>query len=145
MNTKTLTPKNEKAVVNGKVEIPAQAPKPTAQTAEIAKEVEKEKVLQMIQKFKPEAPRTAEERIQLSKQFDELTKRFLHLKEKNNELAMFEAGNDKLQAKVTFENAQGFKFIIHNSNVIEVLKNCAKDELLILLSEADNEIMTFVM
>lgn len=145
METKVIKKEVKKNGVDSKNPIPAQEVKPTAQPQNPADSESKEKVFRIIDKFKPEAPKTPEERIELAKQFTELTNRYKHLKEKSNDLAMFEAGNDKMQAKVTFENAQGFKFVIQNSNVIDVLKKSAKEELLILLQEADNEIMTFVM
>lgn len=107
-------------------------------------EVKKEEVKAMIDTFKPE-PLTAEERIQRIPQFEELSKRFKILKEKSNDLKLFKAGNDKTNAKITFQNAQGFNFEIKNSNVIEKLTREAQAELEILLKEANEEILAFEM
>lgn len=101
-------------------------------------------IVALIEKFKPE-PLTAEERIARIPQLEELSKRFRLLKEKANDLKLFTAGNDKTSGKITFENSQGFKFEIHNANVIEKLVKEAQGELNVLLSEANNEILTFEM
>ena len=97
----------------------------------------------MIEKFKPEPPRSADDRIMAIGHFEALSKRYKILKEKANELKMFDAGNDKTNAKISFKNAQGFEFDIRNSTVIEKLKTEAEKELNILLAEAENEILTF--
>lgn len=115
---------------------------PVVKKEEATTEEQKTNIKAMIEKFKPNAP-TAEERIQRISHFEALSKRFHILKEKHNGLKMFDAGNDRTNAKVTFKNAQGFEFEIRNSNVIEKLKNEASFELNILLSEAENEILTF--
>lgn len=105
----------------------------------------KEAIQKMVDKFKPEPPKTAEERISNMKQFEALSNRYKALKEKDEELKTFHAGNDKTSAKITFQNAQGFKFEVQNSNVIERLTKSAQDELSVLLSEAENEILTFII
>jgi hypothetical protein len=138
MNTKT---EEKKVIASAKIE----EKNPVAQNGNSTNVDKNVAVIAMIEKFKPEPPKTAEERIEKSKQFEAISKRFTQLKEKSQELLMFEAGNDKLKAKIIFENQAGFKFEIQNSNVIEKLKDCAKDELSILLNEVDNEIMTFQM
>jgi hypothetical protein len=109
-----------------------------------ASKEKKADLLATLEKFKPE-PMTAEERISRIPHFEELSKRFRLLKEKANDLKMFTAGNDKTSAKLTFENSQGFKFEIKNANVIDKLVKEAQAELGILLSEANNEILTFEM
>lgn len=105
----------------------------------------KEAIQKMVDKFKPEPPKTAEERISNMKQFEALSNRYKALKEKDEELKTFHAGNDKTSAKITFQNAQGFKFEVQNSNVIDRLTKSAQDELNVLLSEAENEILTFII
>ncbi len=117
---------------------------PIAKTAETAAEDKKATVLATIEKFKPNPP-TAIERINRIPQFEALSKRFSLLQEKSNELKMFDAGNDKTNAKIIFKNSQGFEFDIRNSNVIEKLKEAAFKELNILLLEAENEVLTFEM
>jgi hypothetical protein len=105
----------------------------------------KEALNKVVEKFKPEPPKTAEERISNMKQFEALSTRYKALKEKDEELKTFHAGNDKTSAKITFQNAQGFKFEVQNSNVIDRLTKSAKEELSILLTEAENEILTFII
>ena len=82
-------------------------------------------------------------RIERMKQFEALSTRYGILKSKDNELKTFEAGNDKLGAKVVFKNAQGFEFSVQNSNVIERLIEAGRNELSILLTEAESEVLTF--
>lgn len=109
----------------------------------IIAEEQKEKIFAQIEKFKPEAVKTAEGRIESMNQFSALSARFKMLKEKSNDLKLFEAGNDKTGAKMTLLNQQGFLFEIQNTNVLEKLIFCAKEELNILLRECENEILTF--
>ena len=97
----------------------------------------------LIEKFKPEAPKTAEERIQSISHFEAISKRYSHLKEKANDLKMFDAGNDKINAKIILKNQAGFEFEVSNSNVIKKVRDAMETELNILLSEAENEVLTF--
>lgn len=135
METKTLSPKN------------AQGTK-TAQTTEAVKNVQlpavqqKEAIQEMIEKFKPKQP-TADERIQRISHFEAVSKRFKILKEKSNDLKMFDAGNDQTHAKIILKNSGGFEFSVSNSNVIKKVRDAMEKELNILLSEAENEILTF--
>jgi hypothetical protein len=109
-------------------------------------EVEKKTIAQnVIEKFKPELPKTPEERILSAKQFEALSARYGALKEKDQELKTFHAGNDKTNAKIVFQNSQGYSFEVRNSSIISRLTSSAQDELEILLNEAKNEIMTFQM
>lgn len=97
----------------------------------------------LVEKFVPQVVRTAEERIQKKEQFDAVAKRFSHLKEKSNELKMFDAGNDKINAKIILQNQAGFNFEVSNSNVIKKVRDAMESELNILLSEAENEVLNF--
>lgn len=130
MNTQTNTAKEVKRL-------------PIANKVEPTEEQKKAAAKAMIEKFKPEPPRSADDRIMAIGHFEALSKRYKILKEKANELKMFDAGNDKTNAKISFKNAQGFEFDIRNSTVIEKLKTEAEKELNILLAEAENEILTF--
>lgn len=130
MKTQTNTAKEEKRL-------------PIANKVEPTEEEKKAAAKAMIEKFKPEPPRSADDRIMAIGHFEALSKRYKILKEKANELKMFDAGNDKTNAKISFKNAQGFEFDIRNSTVIEKLKTEAEKELNILLAEAENEILTF--
>ena len=136
MKTLVLT----SAQVNG--EKKAQA-LPTPKKDEATEAEQKTAINAMIKKFAPSAPKTAEERIQKKEQFDAVAKRFSHLKEKSNELKMFDAGNDKINAKIILQNQAGFKFEVSNSNVIKKVRDAMEGELNILLSEAENEVLTF--
>ena len=130
MNTRTNTAKEVKRL-------------PIANKVKPTEEEKKAAAKAMIEKFKPEPPRSADDRIMAIGHFEALSKRYKILKEKANELKMFDAGNDKTNAKISFKNAQGFEYDIRNSTVIEKLKTEAEKELNILLAEAENEILTF--
>lgn len=108
-----------------KVEAPAIEPKVTVKA--------------IIEKMKA----TAEERIARIQLFEAHSKRFNLLKEKANDLKMFDAGNDKTSAKIYLENSAGFKFEVRNSNVIEKVTKTMREELNTLLSESENEILAF--
>lgn len=115
---------------------------PAPKLVNTTEEKEKASVLEIIEKFKPKQP-TAEERINRISHFEALSNRYQLLKDKSNDLKMFQAGNDKTNAKITFVNSQGFQFDIRNSNVIEKLQNAAFQELEILLADAESEVLTF--
>lgn len=116
---------------------------PVSKEVKPATQEQKEAVLKTIEKFKPEPILTAEARIERMKQFEALSTRFGALKDKSNELKTYKAGNDKMNAKITFQNAQGFKLEVQNSNVIQRLVEAAENELNVLLLEAENEVLTF--
>jgi hypothetical protein len=132
MNTQTSTPKRQEV-----------KELPNTTTTKTAIDEKKESLEKVMEKFKPEPIKTAEERINRAKQFEALSTRYNALKEKENELKTFHAGNDKTNAKIVFKNAQGFSFEVQNSNVIDRLTKAAKEELSILLNEAQNEVLTF--
>lgn len=116
---------------------------PVAQNENPATDEKKAEILQTIEKFKPEPIKTAEGRIEAVKQFDALSNRYKILRQKSNDLKTFKAGNDKMNARIIFENAQGFKLEVQNSSVIEKLTKVAEEELTILTNEAENEVLTF--
>lgn len=97
----------------------------------------------LIEKFSPKTPPTAEERIGRIQHFEAHSKRFKHLKEKSNDLKMFDAGNDKTNAKIVLKNSAGFEFEVTNSNVIKKVRDAMETELNILLTEAENEVLNF--
>jgi hypothetical protein len=97
----------------------------------------------LIEKFISKTPPTAEERIGRIEHFEALSKRFRLLKEKSNDLKMFDAGNDKTSAKIVLKNSTGFEFSVNNSNVIKKVRDTMEAELNILLSEAENEVLNF--
>lgn len=104
---------------------------------------EKATVNALIEKFTPKTPPTAEERIGRIQHFEAHSKRFKHLKEKSNDLKMFDAGNDKTNAKIVLKNSAGFEFEVTNSNVIKKVRDAMETELNILLAEAENEVLNF--
>jgi len=118
---------------------------PLANIEKTAEDLKKADIAKTIEKFKPEPIISADSRIELVKQFQELSKRYNLLKEKDNDLKLFIAGDDKTNTKITFENTAGFKFVIQNTNVIARLSKEASDELNILLRESENEVLTFQM
>jgi hypothetical protein len=100
-------------------------------------------IMANIEKFALKTPPTAEERIQRITHFDATSKRYKHLKEKANDLKMFDAGNDKINAKIILKNQAGFEFEVSNSNVIKKVRDTMEEELNILLAEAENEVLNF--
>ena len=116
---------------------------PTMKKVETPVVEKKTAIEEMIQKYVPKIPPTAEERISRIEHFEALSKRFKHLKEKANDLKMFDAGNDKTSAKIVLKNSTGFEFSVSNSNVIKKVRDAMESELNILLSEAENEVLNF--
>lgn len=146
LRSESATSKIESQTANQKnAEVKTLNPKIENASKEVnqATEEKKAEVLKTIEKFKPEPILTAELRIERMKQFEALSTRFNALKEKSNELKTFKAGNDKMNAKITFKNAQGFNLEVQNSTVIQKLVEAAENELSILLNEAENEVITF--
>lgn len=96
----------------------------------------------MFEKFKPK-PLTAEERIVRITQFEAVAKRFNLLKQKSEELKMWDAGNDRTNASIVLKNSSGFEFGVSNSYVIKKVRDVMQQELEILLYETENEVQTF--
>lgn len=96
-----------------------------------------------VEKFAEIKKPTAEERILRITHFEAVSKRFGHLKEKSNGLKMFDAGNDRTNAKIILRNSEGYEFEVSNSNVIQKVRDAMEKELQILLTEAENEILNF--
>lgn len=116
---------------------------PTVKKGETAVIEPKTAIEKMIEKVGEKTPPTAEERIARIEHFEAVSKRFRLLKEKSNDLKMFDAGNDKTNAKIILKNSSGFEFSVSNSNVIKKVRDAMGAELNILLTEAENEILTF--
>ncbi|MBW4362486.1 hypothetical protein [Flavobacterium taihuense] len=100
-------------------------------------------IMASIEKFALKNPPTAKERISRKVLFDEVSKRYEHLENKSNDLKMFDAGNDKINAKIILKNQAGFEFEVSNSNVIKKVRDAMETELNILLAEAENEVLNF--
>ncbi|MFA9191146.1 hypothetical protein AAGV28_07155 [Flavobacterium sp. FZUC8N2.13] len=116
---------------------------PVAKTAEPTEKSKEAAAVAAIEKFANSAPLTAKERIGRKTLFDEVSKRYEHLERKANDLKMFHAGNDKITAKIILKNQAGFEFEVSNSNVIKKVTDTMEAELNILLTEAENEVLTF--
>jgi hypothetical protein len=116
---------------------------PTMNKVEPTTVEQKASIMAKIEKFTTKTPPTAEERIQRITHFDATSKRYKHLKEKANDLKMFDAGNDKINAKIILKNQTGFEFEVSNSNVIKKVRDTMEEELNILLAEAENEVLNF--
>ena len=116
---------------------------PPTKSTETPLNDEKATVNALIEKFAPKTPPTAKERISRRGLFDEVSKRFEHLEGKANDLKMFDAGNDKINAKIILKNQSGFEFEVTNSNVIKKVRDAMESELNILLAEAENEVLNF--
>ena len=116
---------------------------PTMKKVETPVNGEKTAIEALIGKFVEKAPPTAKERIGRKALFDEVSKRYEHLESKSNDLKMFDAGNDKINAKIILKNSSGFEFSVSNSNVIKKVRDAMESELNILLSEAENEVLNF--
>lgn len=107
-------------------------------------EVQKADVLNTIAQFVAPQP-TAEEKIIKVKQFEALSDRYQKLKEKANDLRLFEAGNDQTNAKIVLINSAGFQFEVRNSNVIEKVQNSMQEELDKLLHIAQERVLKFTL
>ena len=116
---------------------------PTMKKVETAVIEPKTAIERMMEKVIDKTPPTAEERIGRIEHFEALSKRFRLLKDKSNDLKMFDAGNDKTSAKIVLKNSTGFEFSVNNSNVIKKVRDAMEAELNILLSEAENEVLNF--
>ena len=98
-------------------------------------------IKKLTQSFAP--IKTAEDRIEKANHFKALAERYKMLKDKENDLKLFKAGNSKINAKITFTNEQGFNFEIKNNLVIEKLVITAQSELNVLLTETYEEVLNF--
>jgi hypothetical protein len=116
---------------------------PTIQKVQSTEEEKKSASMANIEKFALKTPPTAKERISRKGLFDEVSKRYEHLENKANDLKMFDAGNDKINAKIILKNQAGFEFEVSNSNVIKKVRDAMETELNILLAEAENEVINF--
>jgi len=116
---------------------------PTMKKVETAVIEPKTATEKMMEKFAERIPPTAEERISRIGHFEAVSKRFKILKDKSNDLKMFDAGNDQTNAKIILKNSSGFEFSVSNSNVIKKVRQAMEAELNILLTEAESEILTF--
>jgi hypothetical protein len=118
----------EKVATPGKVE--------KAKTETIEKET-----LKMIQNFRP----SAEERIKNAEKFKILTEKYDHLKVKKEELEKFKISSDGTKEKIYFENAEGYKLEVSNSNIIDKMLSLAEDTLNEILNKTEKQVQEFVI
>lgn len=131
---------SKKAATSKKVIEPKKTVAPKVTESKKAEEVKKEtKVL--IANFRP----TAEERIKNAQKFQILTKKYDHLKEKKEELERFKISSDGTGEHIYFENAEGYKLEISNSNVIEQMISLAENTLNRILQTTETEVQEFVI
>jgi hypothetical protein len=88
-------------------------------------------------------PFTAEERIANAENFKILTARFEFLKKKDGELKRFNLQNSGTNAKLILKNQEGENFEVTNSNVIMKALAVMSEELNLLLTETEAEVLNF--
>lgn len=116
---------------------------PTLKLEEMT-ETQKTTAIELLsEKFTTQTPPTAKERIARRTLFDEVSKRYEHLETKANDLKMFDAGNDKINAKIILKNQAGFEFEVSNTLVIQKVRDVMQQELNILLKDSENEVLNF--
>lgn len=123
--------------------VTAQAEKVTVLKA--VKDQEKESITEqtkvLIANFKP----TAEERIKNAEKFKILTEKYAHLKVKKDELEKFKISSDGTKERIYFENAEGYKLEISNSNIISEMLALAENTLNNILGETQEQVQNFII
>jgi uncharacterized protein VirK/YbjX len=123
----------------GKVDIFEHMKKSTAQ--EKQKEQLKEQTKVLIANFRP----SAEERIKNAEKFQILTNKYDHLKAKKDEMEKFKISSDGTKEKIYFENAEGFKLEVSNSNIIDAMLKLADNTLTGILADTEKQVQEFVI
>ncbi|MGJ8760392.1 MAG: hypothetical protein ACSHXA_07580 [Polaribacter sp.] len=108
---------------------------------ETKKEQLKEQTKELIATFRP----SAEERIKNMAKFQILTKKYDVLKEKKEELEKFKISSDGTQEKIFFENSQGYKLEVSNSNIIDEMLSLAENTLNNILQTTEEQVQNFVI
>ena len=130
-NTKKAPAKGNEQKGMAIVKPTATVKKPTIlKPTEPQKKMEDKKVAEIIQGF---APPSAEERIKNAENFKILTNKFEHLNKKSDELQRFKISSDGTKEKIYLENAEGFKFEVSNSKIIDEVLKLLEATLCILL------------
>lgn len=101
----------------------------------------KEQTKEIIATFRP----SAEERIKNMAKFQILTKKYDVLKEKKEELEKFKISSDGTQEKIYFENSQGYKLEVSNSNVIDEMLQLAEKTLKNILQTTEEQVQNFII
>ncbi|WP_372744279.1 hypothetical protein [Lutibacter sp.] len=110
-------------------------------TAKISAEETKKQTETIIKSFAP----SAEERIKNAENFKILTNKFAHLKTKSDELKRFKISSDGTKEKIYLENAEGFKFEVSNSKIIDETLNLLETTLNNILGETEEQVKNFVI
>jgi len=107
---------------------------------ELQKE-EKKSTEAIIKNFAP----SAEERIKNADNFKILTNKFAHLKTKSDELKRFKISSDGTKEKIYLENAEGFKFEVSNSKIVDATLNLLETTLEEILSNTEKQVQEFII
>ena len=123
--------------------VTAEQKKPTisSEVKKVENESLKNETLKMIGNFRP----SAEERIKNAEKFKILTEKYDHLKVKKEELEKFKISSDGTKEKIYFENAEGYKLEVSNSNIIDKMLSLAEDTLNGILGDTEKQVQEFVI
>jgi len=105
------------------------------------KEEIKQEAKILISAFRP----TAEERIKNMEKFQILTAKYDHLKAKKEELEKFKISSDGTKERIYFENSEGYKLEVSNSNIVNDMLALAENTLSEILNNTQNEVQEFVI
>jgi len=86
---------------------------------------------------------SASARIQKLENFQILAGKHRFLTDKRNELEKFIISSDGTKEKVILENAEGFKFTVSNSQVVEKVLAVMEEELGKFIAKSEREVLTF--
>jgi thymidylate synthase len=103
--------------------------------------VEKKTTEEIIKTFAP----SAEERIKNADNFKILTNKFAHLKTKSDELKRFKISSDGTKEKIYLENAEGFKFEVSNSKIVDATLKLLETTLDEILSNTEKQVQEFII
>lgn len=104
-------------------------------------EIVKTETQKLIEKMKP----SAEERIRNAEKFKILTAKYDHLKSKKEELEKFKISSDGTKERIYFENSEGFKLEVSNSNIVTEMLQLAEKTLSTILSNTEKEVQDFII
>lgn len=100
-----------------------------------------EKTKNLIATFRP----SAEERIKNAEKFKILTEKYDHLKAKKEELEKFKISSDGTKERIYFENAEGYKLEVSNSNIIDDMLKLAENTLNGILNDTEKQVQDFII
>ncbi len=107
-----------------------------AKTQKATEEAKKEALLKVV------VP-SADDRIKRMENFQIVTKKYQHLKTKNEELKKFNISSDGTRERLILHNAADFNFEVTNSQVMQKVVNLLQSELDILLVDSEKEVREF--